>query len=221
MKRSTPPLTFDQYKRIYNITNSLAAQFAPPAGQACIFYNLTGAALMQAHYGKKAKLHCGLGAVVLHRADSGEATALSWFEVNESLATASENAFHAWVECEEWVIDFLAPNYREALAMVPAGEKTRPPPIPRKMLMKPRVIVSGELDDLARPGDAVFEGNPALTLTTLERVFSRPAMEDVLHIAKTWHRPFPRRIEPTMTIGASDGEVITLKLIEHSLDGVW
>lgn len=221
MKKSTPPLAFDQYKRIYNVTNSLAAEFAPPAGQACIFYNLTGAALMQAHYGKEAKFHCGLGCVILHRSDAGEATALSWFEINDGLATASDNAFHAWVQCEEWVIDFMAPNYREAFAMVPAGHKTRPPPIPRKMLMKPREEVSGELDDLARSGDAVFEGYPALTLATLERVFSNPAMEDVLYIAKTWHRPFPGRIEPAMTIQASDGEVISLKFTEQEFDGVW
>lgn len=221
MKKVPPPLTFDQYKRIYNVTHCVAAEFAPPPGEACIFYNLTGAALMQAHYRKEATFHCGLASVVLHHFDSGDATVLSWFQVDGTTATASEDAFHGWVECDDWVIDFMAPNYREAFATIPLGGRRKPPQIPRKMLMKPRQAVAGEVDDLTRTGDAVFDTNPALTLETLERVFSRPNMEDVLNIAKAWHRPFPRRVEPAMTIQASDGEILTLKFTERDLAGVW
>lgn len=222
MKKKSPPLTFDQYRRIFNIADSLAPYFAPPVGRACLFYNLTGAALMQAHYNKDAKLFCGLGAVALSKKSSaGEMAMLSWFQVSEGIATATEEAFHAWVEFDDWIIDFTAPNYREAFAAVPFERKIPPPLTPRKMLQKPRHEVSGDIDDLANAGDAVFDGNPGLTVAIIDRIGANPQMGDVLNIATKWHRPFPRRIAPLMMVGSNDGKQLDMKFVERSLDGVW
>jgi hypothetical protein len=95
---------------------------------------------MHKHYQLNAKVICGSGAVML---DEKTETALSWFTQNpDGTLTTGTDAFHTWIECDGWLIDLMAPNYREALTgatlqhAVNERRPATPLAIPRMMIQK-------------------------------------------------------------------------------------
>lgn len=222
-----PPLTFTEYQRLHNVLHSPSSNFNDDQGRACVFFSITGAALMHEHYKLNAKVICGSGAVML---DPKTETVLSWFTQNEdgTLSTGPD-AFHAWIECDGWLIDFTAPNYREstigATRRIHNGAKgeTLPPVFitPRMMMQKRAELTDGSLDDLAKAGDCVFVPSQEVTTAIIDRAFERPALGDIIHIAQTWHRPVPKKMESSITITDDLGEVTTIKLIVRDLVGMW
>jgi hypothetical protein len=219
-KRATTPLTFEQYTRIYNVIQSLSMHFTENVGRECVLFSVVGAALMHAHYKKNAKVICGLGAVVVHKAEVP--TAVSWFAENESgHCVATLDAFHTWIECDEWVIDFMAPNYQEALRSSPLAAQQFVPRIPRLMLQKPIEQVVGSMGNLTRVGRTVFVGDQDVTTTIIDRAFDRPQLGDVVNIALTWHCPLPGSMPRSITITDDLGEITTINMVERQLAGAW
>lgn len=216
----TPPLSLEQYTRIHNVVHSLSKFFSKDVGKACVFFSLTGAALMHLHYKKNAKMICGLGAVVVHKGT--KPTVISWFKMNdEGHCFAAEDAFHAWVECDGWVIDFMAPNYEEALRSSSAEGKDLIPTLPRMMLQKPAEHTGVPMSKLTRAGRAVFQGDPDVSRAIIDGAFERPSTGDVVNIALEWHRPFPMPMMESLTIQNDLGNVTTIPLLKRNLVGAW
>lgn len=222
-----PPLSFAQYQRLHNVIHSLNRFFNKDDGRSCVFFSITGAALMHEHYNLNAKVICGGGAVLL---DPKSKTVLSWFTQNpDGSLTTGHDAFHAWVECDGWLIDFTAPNYREATISAtrsianPKPADTLPPVFvpPRMMLQKRIDQTEGSLDDMSKPGDCVFVPHPDVTASVIDSAFERPSLGDVIYIASTWHRPVPKKMGQEMTITDDLGKISTIKLVNRSLSGVW
>lgn len=181
---------------------------------------------MHKHYKRNAKVICGGGAVML---DHKTEAVLSWFTLAEdgSLKVAPE-AFHAWIECDGWLIDLMAPNYRESMigvAVKPIGYQEGEAPAvsipPRKMLIKQISRTEGSFNDMKKSGDCVFVGDRDITTSIIDRAFERPQFGDILHIAQTWHRPFPEKMSSSITITDDLGELTTIKLIKRELVGAW
>lgn len=218
----TPPLSFVEYTRIHNVVQSLAEHFVKDVGRSCVFFSVIGAVIMHKHYNKNAKVICGGGAVVVAMTPEGP-QALSWLtETSDGRLEPTAEGFHAWVEIEDWMIDFMAPNYREAMV----GSKLSTPiavmpVIPRKMFQKPISQVDGGLDKLTRLGRAAFHANQSITMEMLDKAFERPAMEDIINIATTWHKSASMRMEPSITITNDLGKLTTIELIKRELVGAW
>lgn len=222
MKRKPPPqpLTLYQYARIYKVIQGLSARFTKNVGRECVLFSVLGAALMHKHYRKDAKVICGLGAVIVHEAELP--FLLHWFEKDDQgRCVATRETFHAWVECDGWVIDFMAPNYHEALQTSPSFTSLGVPTIPRKMFQKRVEQVEGDLEGLTRVGQAVFYGDQEVTTAVIDKAFEKPQMDDVIGIAFAWHRPLPSSMETSMTITDDLGKLSTLQLARRELVGAW
>ncbi|MFZ6645726.1 DUF2026 family protein [Undibacterium sp. TJN25] len=224
-KSKTPPLSFAAYQRLHNVIHSLSNNFAHGPDRSCVFFSITGAALMHKHYQLDAQVVCGGGAVMLN--DKPE-TALSWFVKRpDGTITTGHEAFHAWISCEGWLIDLTAPNYHEALEGAtlqnPTNEQQSVPSIkvPRMMLQKPLTETEKELDEVSKPGDCVFFPDIEVTTTVIDEAFERVQLGDIINIAYNWHRPVPHKMESSVTIMDNYGEVQTISLIRRELVGKW
>jgi len=220
------PLTFSEYHRLHNVIHSLSENWNKNAGRSCVFFSIVGAALMHKHYALNAKVVCGSGAVML---DPKSETVISWFKQNEDgTLTIGPEAFHAWIECDGWLIDLMAPNYREAMIgatfRIPAGkegEKPTPFVVPRMMLQKPIDRTEGALDDMSKAGDCVFVPDRDVTTSIIDRSFDRPQLGDIINIAYAWHRPLPKKMESSITITDDLGKLTTIALVKRDLVGAW
>lgn len=220
-KKSVPaPLTFYQYVRIYRTIQGISEFFTKNVGRECVLFSVLGAALMHKHYGKDAKVICGLGAVVVHNAETP--VVLSWCEEeDQGKWSATRDTFHTWVECDGWAIDFMAPNYPEAFRSSPRAACVSIPTIPRKMLQKHMEKVQGPLDDLTRTGHAVLLGDYEITTAVIDHAFEGSGIEDIFNIALAWHRPLPGAMGSTMAITNDLGELSTLRLSPREVVGAW
>lgn len=224
-KSKTPPLSFAAYQRLHNTIHSLSNSFAHGPRGSCVFFSITGAALMHKHYQLDAKVICGGGAVML---DKKTETALSWFvkQPDGTITTGSEG-FHAWISCEGWLIDLTAPNYHEAITGAtiqnPSNERQSIPAlkVPRMMMQKPLSETERELDEILKPGDCAFYPDQEVTTSVVDNAFEQVQLGDVINIAFTWHRPVPHKMEPSITITDNFGEIQTIHLIKRELVGKW
>jgi hypothetical protein len=224
-KTKTAPLTFAEYQRLHNVIHSLSENWENEAGRSCVFFSITGAALMHKHYHLNAKVICGSGAV---RLDEKTETALSWFSHNkDGTVTTGSEAFHTWIECDGWLIDLMAPNYREALTSATLQHENSerhsaaPNDVPRMMLQKLTAQTEGELDDMKKPGDCVFVPDQEVTTSVINNAFDSVQFGDIIAIAYAWHRPCPQKMEQSITITDNFGEITTIKLIKRELTGKW
>ncbi|SDH43895.1 MULTISPECIES: DUF2026 family protein [unclassified Duganella] len=226
MKKSkNPPLSFAAYQRLHNVIHSLSEYFAHGAGRSCVFFSITGAALMHKHYQLDAKVVCGGGAVML---DKENDLALSWFvKQRDGTISTGVEAFHAWITCDGWLIDLTAPNYHEVLAGAKlqnsSNDRKEIPAIkvPRMMLQKPVSETELELDKLRKAGDCAFYSDPEVTSSIIDNAFEQVQLGDVVQIAYDWHRPVPHKMPPSITIGDNYGEIKTIHLIKRELVGKW
>ena len=221
-----PPLTFAEYQRLHNVIHSLALNWKNDVGRSCVFFSITGAALMHKHYNRNAKVICGSGAVML---DPKSETILHWFKRTEDgTITTGLDAFHAWIECDGWLIDLMAPNYRESMIGVKPiaigyeeGEVPQASVPPRKMLLKPVNRTEGTFDDMKKSGDCVFVPDREVTTSIIDKAFERPQFGDILNIAASWHRPVPEKMQPSITITDDLGELTTINMVKRELVGAW
>jgi len=223
-KSKAPPLSFAAYQRLHNVIHSLAMNFAHGTERSCVFFSITGAALMHKHYKLNAKVVCGGGAVMLSNEPE---TGLSWF-VNRpdgTLETGIEG-FHAWIECDGWLIDLTAPNYHEALASgsfqgTAAEQRPAAIKVPRMMMQKPLDEIGGDLENVRKPGECAFFPDLDVTTEVIDEAFDRVQLGDVINIAYNWHRPIPQKMAASITIGDNYGEVKTINLVRRELVGKW
>ncbi|MDB5807877.1 MAG: hypothetical protein JWN73_5199, partial [Betaproteobacteria bacterium] len=215
--KKSPPLTFAQYQRLYNVVHTLANHWTKDSGRSCVFFSILGAVLMNKHYKRDAKVACGNGAVML---DQKAEMAVSWFVQNAdgSLAAGPE-ALHAWIVCDGWLVDLMAPNYREALigstGMDTEAQELTASIVPRMMLQKPLDQTEGSPDQMMKAGDCVFVPHNDVTSSVIDTAFERPQLEDIINIALAWHRPLPNSMAPAISITNDLGEITTINLIKR------
>lgn len=218
------PLSFEEYQRLCNVLHSLECGLDESLGDSCVFYSIIGAVLMREHYQRSAAVVCGGGAVRL----DAEGSTLHWGERKDDGRWASTpDKFHAWIECDGWLIDLTAPEYWEAMVGAMRGPGVRlpgvdvmPSTIPRKMLQKPVSLAIGRRG-LEHMGDCTFTPNPRLTLRVLAAAFGRSQTEDAIVVAVNWHRPVPAAMAPVERIQDSSGRITAIKLIDRQLSGAW
>lgn len=159
--------------------------------------------------------------------DDATETVLHWFgRDSDGMLTTDPEALHAWIECDGWLIDLMAPNYKESLATATrqATSDIKALPhwkVPRKMLQKPITETQGSLNDVIKTGDCVFVPSPELTNSVIDKAFEREQVTDILNIALDWHRPRSKMMRATITITDNFGEITEIRLNERELTGKW
>ncbi len=126
---------------------------------------------------------------------------------------SDKDAFHAWVECDGWLIDFMAPIM--GIALRADGRNWS---VPRRMLQKRLSERKATLGDIQHAGDFFASHDSALADSLLDR--QGVQFSDLMNACMAWYRRPPK---PLKDIALADSHGPTKRLVARapSIDGVW
>lgn len=204
-------ITPSQYELIYKVVASIGRELSHGAGRSCQFYNVNGAYILEQLYNIKARPL--MGAAFVKLTNSGSVLSFAGKEAEGFYS--SSDAFHCWVETENNILDFTAPEYREAGNQ--AGLKDA---IKRSMFQKDKKSMAESPYDLVNAGDFYFEYNPALTHHLLSNMFSKPSTQDLANICLDWCKRSKKKISGFEIINDL-GKIVTIKPVSNNIQGSW
>lgn len=204
-------ITLKQYELIYKIVASVGKDLSHGAGKSCQFYNVNGAFILEKIFKVKAKPV--MGAAFIRLTKSGNTLTFAGEEGGDFYS--SPEAFHCWVETENNIIDFTAPEYSEALTQ--AGSENN---ISRNMFQKEKLTISSSPHEMNNVGDFYFESNLTLTAHLLTKMFDKPATQDLANICLEWCKKSKKKLS-NFDITNDLGEITHITPINHSIVGAW
>jgi len=126
---------------------------------------------------------------------------------------SDRRAFHAWVECKGWLIDFMAPIM--GMALREDGHLLN---VPRWMLQKPLIEQKASLNDLQHAGDFYIEHDYALAESLIDS--QSAGSIDLANVCLAWFRRPPSALKE-LALGGNQGRPKKLVLRAPSIEGVW
>jgi hypothetical protein len=164
--RSVPPLPFLDYQRIYQfIFDALESSGSTITYRSCVFFAATGATILREHYNVPATISVGSMAL---RVDELQPNVVIYGRNENGCLQSDENAFHSWVECDGWLIDFMAPILD--IALQKAGTNWT---VPSRMLQKNLADSKTSLGEIQHAGDFVVGHNTELANLVLDSQSAR------------------------------------------------
>lgn len=197
------------YVRIYKVINSVVKNEGADPSICCLFFSSYGAYILSKHFKIEAHPKAGLAAFNV----GSEKEILLFGEKESGRLTGDKEAFHCWVEANGWVIDFMAPAFREI--------KTDSISIPSKMFQKPISEMSDSPFDLASPGDFYLESSPISTAKHMSVLSTKPAYGDLAEICAKWFRKSPRTMHSSIGIADQKGSQNKVALSGQQVIGAW
>lgn len=143
--------------------------------------------------------------------DDDERNALTFATLEGGKLNSTKAAFHAWIECAGYVIDFMAPLFPDNSAA--AGH---PFVAPSRMFQKRLEAMSASHKHLDQPGDFHLVPNPELGAELLTSFYQKPASADLVNICTHWYRRPPRAIASETLMQDDLGAVTRIKLKSRS-----
>jgi len=200
-KSIRPPLTLPQYERIFRIIHGVLLNEECDPSKSCTYFALIGAFLLEHHHRLNANPRAG--AATYNFGLPGNDVLAFGKKLNGKLASDDE-AFHFWVEVNDWVIDFQAPIFQSAQIQPKMFQKVKNPSA------QPHT-----------PGSFLHETNPQLTNLLIQQFQRHPMNADLVGICTNWYRPPPKSIKPSIPISNGHGKISEVKLSPITLTGVW
>jgi len=200
------------YARIYATVRAVLDGVQAHTTEACIFFSLAGAYLLEKYHKISARPMAGAAFFGL---GGNPPNVLSFARFEENVAVSDHTAFHCWVDCGDWAIDFMAPIFPEK-----ARRQNIQVSVPSKMFQRPFATMADHVD-LQSMGDFLMIPNPGLTAELLTSTLAKPTTGDLANICGDWYRPAKKKMKPTLTMGSDDGTIRTLRLPSVSLTGAW
>lgn len=209
-----PLIPLSDYQRIFRVIHSVLESVEADIPAASFFFSVTAAQLIKKFYKRNAFPVAGAAFYLISQEGKG---ALSFGALGEDGAVSSnQDAFHAWVQCDGYAIDFMAPVFQELLAA--AGH---PIPVPRRMFQKDLGRMSASVAELAQPGDFFLAPDLALTRELLQQFMGKKALGNLSQICTEWFRKPPKAMPDDLALQGAEGEVSRIRLNALPVDGVW
>lgn len=206
-----PLLPLADYQRIYQVIYSvLEASGIAVTHRACIFFAAVGVHILRTHHNLPATISAGCTALMV---DEERANVVVYGREEDGIFLNNETAFHAWVECDGWLIDFMAPIMGVALRQDGVDW-----PVPRRMLQKRLADRRNSLGEIQHLGEFFASHDHALTESLIDG--QRVQFMDLMNTCMAWYRRAPK---PLKEIAMADSHGPTRKLILRapSIEGVW
>lgn len=198
------------YARIYKTIRSVILREGGNIEGACTFFSFYGAHLLKQHYKIDAIPMAGLCFYHL----GGDNNVLSFGRMEGESFTSDVDAFHCWIICDGWLIDFMAPEF--GVLTSSRGITTVP-----KMMQKPLTHMAKSVNEISQEGDFYFEPNFELLEERKRYMSSKMAYSDLENVCASWYKKPPKRMLNPLKIGDEKGRIKDLKLEGKSLVGAW
>lgn len=211
--KNTMPITLPDYQRAFQVMHGILLNEDSTPHKACLFFANAGAAILTKHFKRPAVPIAGAAFYFLHDAS---ASALSFGDLGQDNVSSHKHAFHAWVQCGEWVIDFMAPLFPEALKDAGITEN-----IPRKMFQRRIMSMVSSLEGLSKVGDYYLVPNFELTKQLQGGLSEKPANADLEYISSRWFTKTPKKILKEIPISDGKGKLTHAKLSRITVQGAW
>lgn len=205
-------LPLPDYQRIFRVIYSVLDGRAS-SERSCIFFALVGAAILNEHYKLNATPVAGAAQFTVNANDS-LVTVFGQLENGELISKLE--AFHCWVECDGYAIDFMAPIFHESMRS--SGCQSR---IPRRMFQKRLELMKPIHGEFPGEGAFFFLPNMSLTQAIITNFGNRNSNTDFGNICIEWFKRPPKRIPETLAIRNDLGEITTLKLQGPNIESAW
>ncbi|GAB2490576.1 DUF2026 domain-containing protein [Comamonas humi] len=205
-------LPFADYQRIYQTIYSVLKSSGIARHRACLTFATAGMLVLRNHYGLNAKLSAGSMALM---ADEESALILFYGRQEHGEWICNTEGFHAWVECDGWLIDFMAPIMGQAF-----NEDGHSFEVPRRMLQKPLAERKPYIQAIQHEGEFFCLHDTAVADSLLDRQTQK--FFDILDVCQQWYRRPPSNM-PAMArrFGSPFGPKQEVVLDAPSIDGVW
>lgn len=214
MPIARPPLPLADYQRIFRVLKTVLDGADADPAHSCIFFSVAGAFLVEQLY----KKHCQpVAGAAFFRVDDDAGTVLSFADQDQDHDNlSSDKGFHCWILCEDYIIDFMAPVFRESLQAIGFTGNCS-----RKMFQKPRSAMSDSPLLMRNPGDFYMLPNVDLTRTILSEFFAKEGNNDLVKMCAHWYKKPPKEIPRQASMKSNDGMVSHMTLSGLSLVGAW
>lgn len=143
--KTKPLIPLLDYLRIHAVIRSVLDSVDAHTAHACMFFSIAGAAILREFYKKDA---VQLAGAALFLVNEQQRNVISFATLTEGQVQSSDTSFHAWIQCDENVIDFMAPMFPEACTS--AGH---PFIAPRRMFQKKWADMAPSHEHLDQEGD--------------------------------------------------------------------
>lgn len=200
------------YERIHLTIKAVLDSEDAKTAHSCSFFALMGAGILFAHYGIRARPVFGAAFLLL---DGVSRNILSYGRVDANIIGSDENNYHAWLDTGDYVIDFMAPLYGDAMRA--KGDVVA---VPHRMLQRQRSAVVTSTANLKQRGDLYLLPNPVLSQDMVKYYVEERVYRDLIEMAIQWYCKPPAMMAPIQSQG-SDGTLRTLVLGTSVIEGVW
>lgn len=206
-------MPFNDYVRAYRVIRSVLESYpSADPNNACIAFAIGGMKILRKHYDVEATVSVG-GAVYVLGTDDTDV--LAYGRNENGVFVADRDAFHCWVQAEDYAIDFMAPLFPEVMRR--EGRPTKSVP---KMFQKPHAEVR-YLDDLKKPGDFAYHTlDQDTAVDILQKFLAEPQYEDMWMTMTRWFVPLPKKIRRSVELfDQRTNGMITIHLSNALVDG--
>jgi hypothetical protein len=206
-----PLLPLADYQRIYQVAYSvLEASGIAKTHRACLFFATVGMLILREHYRLEATLSVGSMALMV---DEEMGNVVVYGREKDGEWVQDSTGFHAWVECDGWLIDFMAPIMGTSLREDGAGFD-----VPRKMLQKLLADRQPDPRAIQHEGEFFCLSDRSLAESMLDS--QGVLFTDLVEVCLTWFRRPPKPMPP-ISLGGTGLAPKPLVLKAPSILGVW
>lgn len=214
MRSPSPPIPFLDYQRIFRVLKSVVDAADFDTEHASKFFSVAGAIMVEQIYKHRCQPVAG---TAFYQLGSANDTVLSFTDPGKDrYSSTSERNFHCWVLCDGYVIDFMAPLFREFVQ-----ETSNARNCPRKMFQRPLGAMAESPQLMPTPGDFYMLPNVDLTRAMIAEFHGSNFIKSLLDVCMQWYKKPPKKIASRMVMEGNEGGRIEMNLTELGLTGAW
>jgi hypothetical protein len=210
-------IPFADCRRIFRVIYTVLEGVNAKTSSSCIFFAVTGATLLRHFYKLKAIPVAGAAAYSVGSRTVGDEGIVSTFGiVEDGKLIATPEAFHCWIECEGFAIDFMAPIFQENLHTMGITDAI----VPRRIFQKPLSVMSPTLPQEFREGDFHLVPSRERCEAMQKSFMEKPGHSDLSNVCACWYKRPPAHMDEQFAMGSDQGETI-MKLQGPDVIGFW